>query len=282
MIVYRVTQAAGQVMKLTIAGYGTVGRYVEEVFGQRHDVAIYDEPKHIGDSADLVDTDFVFVCVPTPPLGDGRMDTCIVEEIVRRSAPRVAIVCESTLPVGGTDRIMRVYDKNVVYVPEYAGESAEHPFRNPANRDFVIYGGYEPAASAVRELFKTAYPASARHDIVPPVTAELVKLAENSFLAMKVAFCNELFDLCDRLDVPYEDVRALWAQDWRIGPSHTFVTEERGYGGKCLPKDIAALCLAGRDEGVPLEILEAVRRSNDRRRTGDASGLMPARATNGR
>ncbi|HLF79262.1 MAG TPA: hypothetical protein VJB57_17410 [Dehalococcoidia bacterium] len=262
-------------MKITIAGYGSIGRYVEEVFGARHEIAIYDAPLGLGSLQDLRDTDFVFICVPTPSLPNGACDTSAVEEVVELASPRLAIVCQSTVSIGTTERLARQSGKPLVFVPEYAGESADHPYRDPAKREFFVYGGYEPAASHVRDLFCTVYPAGALHSIIDPTTAEAVKYMENSFLALKVAFCNEVFDLCGRLGVDYEQARFLWTRDWRIGESHTLVTQERGFGGKCLPKDVAALCEVARDLGVPLEVMEAAQRSNDRVRS-NAANVLPA------
>jgi UDPglucose 6-dehydrogenase len=260
-------------MRITIAGYGAIGHYVESVFGRLHEVALYDPPLGLGSRSDLVDTDFVFVCVPTQPRDDGSCDTSIVEEVVRLAAPRVAIICESTVAVGATERLIEATGKPLVFVPEYAGEEPDHPFRDSRTRRFFIYGGYEPAVTRVRDLFAAAYPSEAGHFIVPPATAEMVKYMENAFLAMKVAFCNEFFDLCQGFGVDYEQARALWLQDWRIGESHTRVTPERGYGGKCLPKDVAAICATGRESGIPMEIMEAVQHANRRHRgAGSASG----------
>ena len=253
-------------MRITIAGYGSIGRYVESVFGARHEITPYDPPLGLGTHGDLVDTDFVFICVPTPPHEDGSCDTSAVEEVVRLASPRVAIVCESTVALGTTERLIRETGKPLVFVPEYAGESATHPFRDAAARRFLIYGGYEPLASQVRDLYAGVYPDDANHFIVPPTTAEMAKYMENAFLAAKVAFCNEFFDLCQSFNVDYAAVRRLWLQDWRIGESHTVVTPERGYAGKCLPKDVAAVCATGRESGMPMSIMEAVQQANQRHR----------------
>jgi UDPglucose 6-dehydrogenase len=263
-------------MQITIAGYGSVGHYVESVFGVRNRVVIYDPPLGLGSTDDLSDTDFVFICVPTLPREDGSCDTSLVEEVVRLANPRVAIVCESTVAVGTTEPLLRETGKPLVFVPEYAGEEASHPFRDAGARRFFIYGGYEPAASRVRDLYAEAYPEATSHSVVPPTTAEMVKYMENAFLALKVAYCNEIFDLCQGLGVDYEEARKLWLQDWRIGESHTVVTPERGYGGKCLPKDIAAICATGRELGIPMEIMEAVQHANLRHR---ASGEAPSGAS---
>ena len=252
-------------MKITIAGYGSVGSYVAGLFND-HELAIYDPPLGFGTIDDLSDTDFVIVCVPTAQLPSGDCDTSIVEEVVGLSDPRVAIVCHSTIAIGTTERIIAETGKRLVFMPEYAGESDDHPLRDPANRRFLIYGGYDPAASAVRKLYEEAYGPGLRHYRVPPTTAEIVKYMENAFLATKVAFCNEFFDLCETVGVDYEWVRLLWLQDDRINPSHTVVTAERGYGGQCLPKDTAAVSATARSLGSPMAILEAVQEANARHR----------------
>jgi UDPglucose 6-dehydrogenase len=224
-------------------------------------VTAYDPPLGLGCVDDLRDADFVFVCVPTPTLADGSTDLSAVEEVMRLSQPRVAVVCASTLPVGATDRLIAETGQDVVYVPEYAGESPAHPFRVKP-REFFIYGGYGHSAAAARDLYAEAFGPDAEHRIVAPKTAEMAKYMENAFLALKVAFSNELFDACTALDVPYEEARDLWVLDPRVGSSHTLVTAERGYGGKCIPKDVAAFCAQASAAGAPLSLLEAAARSN--------------------
>lgn len=265
-------------MRVTIAGYGSIGRYVEEVFRGRHEIAVYDPPLGLGRPEDLHDTDFVILCVPTPSLPSGECDVSIVEDLVATASPRRAIICHSTVAIGTTDRLLEAYGKPLVFVPEYAGESPDHPYRRPEARTFFIFGGYEPAASEARTLFQSAYGDRPRYFTVPPRVAECVKYMENAFLALKVAFCNEFYDLCRAAGVDYETVRELWLQDSRITPSHTVVTPERGYGGKCLPKDVAAVCATGRALGTPMEIMEAVQRANRRHRSAALAAPAGERA----
>src|SRR5688572_26143198 len=217
-------------MQITIAGFGSIGRYLAERFGAVHTVRPYDPPLGLGSDDCLRDADYVFVCVPTPTLADGTTDLSAVEHVVRLALPRRAVVCQSTLPVGATDRLIAINGRDVVYVPEYAGESPDHPLRQKI-RDFFIYGGYGKAAEAVRGLYQSVFTVEATHRIVAPRTAEMAKYMENAFLALKVAFSNELFDLCGAMGVPYDKARELWTADARIGTSHTLVTQERGYGG---------------------------------------------------
>jgi UDPglucose 6-dehydrogenase len=264
-------------MRITIAGYGSIGHYLAGVFGSQHEIVLYDPPRGFGSPGDLVDTDFVFICVPTPPRDDGSADISIVEDVVSRARPSVAVVCESTVPIGTTDRLIERYAAPLVFVPEYAGESADHPFRDTSQRHFLIYGGYGEVVERVRDLYAGVYPASTRHFITTPATAEMAKYMENAFLALKVAFCNEFFDLCGAAGVDFKAARELWLQDWRIGSSHTVVTAQRGYGGKCLPKDVAAVIATGRELGAPMQIMETVQSANARHR---AAGSAPALAAN--
>lgn len=271
------TDGAGP--RITIAGYGSVGRYVEQLFSG-FDLRRYDPPLGMGSASDLRDTDFVIVCVPTPAGPGGRCDTSIVEEVVALADPRRAIVCHSTVRIGTTARLAAERGKPVVFVPEYAGEAAEHPLRDPANRSFLIYGGDPDAVAAVRELYTAAYAPrrpDLRHHETTSTVAEVVKYMENAFLATKVAFCNDFYDLCSALGVDYEEVRTLWLEDDRIHPSHTHVTPERGYGGQCLPKDIAAVCERAQELGVPMAVLDGVRRANEgHRRRGEAVAAAAA------
>jgi UDPglucose 6-dehydrogenase len=85
---------------------------------------------------------------------------------------------------------------------------------------------------------------------------------ENCFLATKVAFVNQFFDIASAFDVDYLELRKLWLADPRVGESHTSVTEERGFRGRCLPKDISAM-ISGMQAHGGAPLLEAVRSYND-------------------
>ena len=253
-------------MKVTIAGYGSIGQFAARTLGRAHEIAAYDPPKGLGREEDLFDTDIVVIAVPTPSLPDGSCDTRLVEETVAKASPRRAIVCHSTVSIGTMDRLIQTYRKPLVYVPEYAGESEGHLYRNVENRTFFFLGGYAPATEAVREMLAEAYGPDTRTFVQPPTVVETVKYMENAFLALKVGFCNSFYDLCQGLGIEYEAVRELWLQDSRVGESHTLVTEERGYGGKCLPKDVAAVCATARGSGTPLDLLETLQEVNTRQR----------------
>jgi len=96
---------------------------------------------------------------------------------------------------------------------------------------------------------------------------------ENAFLALKVTFCNEFFDIASVLGVDYNELRELWLQDPRIGRSHTLVfPEDRGYGGKCLPKDVSALIQSATAHAYEPSLLTAMVETNARFRTPRQKG----------
>jgi UDP-glucose 6-dehydrogenase len=90
----------------------------------------------------------------------------------------------------------------------------------------------------------------------------MVKYMINNWLATKITFCNEMAAICDSMDIHWPRVREAWLGDNRVGRSHT--TVDNGYGGKCLPKDLAAMIAAARSHGYVPELLEQVRASNDK------------------
>ncbi len=94
----------------------------------------------------------------------------------------------------------------------------------------------------------------------------MAKYAANSFLAVKVSYANEVFDLCERMKIDYAHVRDIVAADARIGGSHMDVLDSgyRGYGGKCLPKDSKSLLDLARAMGIDMEVLRAADRTNAR------------------
>ena len=94
-------------LRVTIAGYGSIGRYVEKVLEQVCDTSLYDPPMGLGSEEDLRDCDFVFICVPTPSTSEGACDVGLVEQVVNLASPRVAVVCHSTVAIGTPERLIR-------------------------------------------------------------------------------------------------------------------------------------------------------------------------------
>jgi UDPglucose 6-dehydrogenase len=229
----------------------------------------YDPPLGIGDRAQVNACTYAFVAVPTPTTSSGALDAALVVESVEWIEADY-IILRSTVPMGTTDHLRESTAKRVVFQPEYGpAETPDHPFNNLRNVRWVILGGAREDTIAVADLYKTAFNSEISIHQTDARTAELAKFMENSFLATKVTFCNEFYDIAQRLGVDYNELRELWLADPRIGRSHTFVFPDgRGFAGRCLPKDVRGIIHDARTAGATPELLEAVLSTNDRIRAG--------------
>jgi len=216
-------------------------------------------------------SDVLFVCVNTPQREDGSADMCYVEGTSRSIAENLnsykLIVEKSTVPIQTSmwiKRTISLYKKgdadfDVASNPEFLREgSAVHDFMHP---DRVIIGVESDRA---RDILVKIY---AKYDdkiLVTNIdTAELIKHASNSFLAMKISYINLMSELCEKTDANVELVAKGMGLDPRIGP--LFLRAGLGYGGSCFPKDVRALIKIGEDLGVDLTLLKEVDRINRER-----------------
>lgn len=259
--------------KIAIIGHGVVGRGMEKLFKKRFDVKVYDKLTQ-PDKSIVEGCDLAVVCVPTNQLPDGSADTSNVEEVVSwLDAPLILI--KSTIPPTTTDKLVSKYGKNVCFSPEYMGESKYFtPFwkypdpENAESHSFVIIGGEK--ASEIMSFFTKVMSVDTFYSITTAVEAELTKYMENSFFATKVAFCNEFYDIAKSFGVDYKKLRENWLLDPRINRNHTLVfDDDRGFGGKCLPKDTNAIIKASESVGFEPILLKAVLESNEKARSSN-------------
>jgi len=241
-------------MRIGIVGHGVVGSAMARCFRRqpKHEVVIYDKFRFpydgINQRSAVNCCDLVFVCVPTPTAGGGfSCDVSAVEECVEWIEPPICL--RSTVVPGTVDRLTLKTGKSISFSPEYLGEAQNHPWHEEGACGFLIVGG--PSASC--DLLVSAYSEmpdlALRYFRTTARTAELCKYMENCFLATKVAFVNQFYDIAAAFDVDFGELRDLWLADPRVGPSHSAVTEERGFRGRCLPKDLAAMIAVMRLKG---------------------------------
>ncbi len=230
------------------------------------------EKGRLGFSSDLSGTireaDVVFVCVGTPPQEDGSADMCQIEEVSRQIAENLnrykLVVEKSTVPVKTSfwiKRTMSLYRKSDVEFdiasnPEFLREgSAVSDFLNP---DRIIIGVETERA---RDILLGIYEKFKDRIVVTNIdTAELIKHASNSFLAVKISYINLISNICDKTEANVEQVAAGMGLDPRIGSR--FLKAGVGYGGSCFPKDIRALVKIGEDLGVDMSLLKEADRIN--------------------
>jgi len=205
------------------------------------------------------DAEFVFLCVPTPQGPNGRADISIVERVANEIGPHLAseaiVVNKSTVPVGSTHIVERALgrpDVRVVSNPEFLREgSAVQDFLHP---DRIVIGA-DDEASAIRlsALYLTL---GAPVVVTDPASAETIKYASNAFLATKLSFINAVAALCEAVGADVRQVALGMGHDPRVGAS--FLKPGPGWGGSCLPKDVAALIGLAEDAGYDFALLKGV------------------------
>ena len=257
-------------MKVGIVGQGFVGSAVREGLKDYFTVETYDIAKDSTvESLEAVSafSDVLFVCLPTPMKKDGSCHVGIVESVLKDLDEinlAKTIVVKSTIPPGTTAKWNTMFQNiEIVFNPEFLTEAnAINDFKNQ-NR--IIIGGPKKAASKIRRIFVKAFP-KVKIIKTDSTYAEMVKYVTNSFLATKVSFANEMFEICKGLDIDYDKVIEYAMHDDRLGYSHWSVPGpdgDFGYGGHCFPKDVKALIEVANNLGLSPTILEATNEKNN-------------------
>jgi UDPglucose 6-dehydrogenase len=238
------------------------------------------------DLASAVDgADAVFIAVGTPSRrGDGHADLSYVfaaaEEVAAALTDYAVVVTKSTVPVGTGRQVADILRRkrpdgnfDIASNPEFLREgSAIQDFMRP---DRVVIGAEtERAQSVLRELYRPLSLIERPILFTSLETAELIKYAANGFLATKIAFINEIADLCEKVGADVQDVARGIGLDGRIG--RLFLHAGPGFGGSCFPKDCRALVKTAQDAGAPLAIVDAVVAGNERRKTKMAERIVHA------
>lgn len=241
-----------------IVGYGIVGHNLaKEIDKLKPD--IYDKFKLNFNTKREIKYDFCFICVDTPY--KHKENVCDIEQIKNALIENEAdvYIIKSTILPQTTENLIRETGKNIIFSPEYYG-GTQHC--NNFEFDFTILGGEKNNCYKVQQLLQEVYDARHTFRITDSTTAELVKYMENSFLATKVAFCLQFYEVCKQLNISYEELRELFILDPRINPSHTFVYDEHPYyKSHCLNKDVPAIA-----ETYNMELLKAVINFNNNER----------------
>lgn len=246
-------------MKIGIIGVGHVGTAMSLLF---KDALLYDKYKNIGSMEEINTCDAAFVCVPTPLAEDGSCDTSAVEEVIQ-DCHCPLLILRSTVRIGFTREMVKKYNRRIVFQPEYYGETVAHPFANLSDRSWLSFGGDQESIDMAIRVYQTVINSNVRIFQADSDTVEMAKYMENAYLATKVIFCNEMFDICKKFGISYNKAREIWIADPRIGSSHTFIYEDnRGFGGSCLPKDTSSLAKQAKEAGVDATLLNAVIQKN--------------------
>lgn len=249
---------------VSVVAGGTVGSAVAAYYSG---VKIYDKYKEVDKIEEVAKADYIFVAPPTP-YKDGldltEMDDAIAQLVKHLQHPeRQVVILKSTILPGTTDSYQKKYPNvNFVFNPEFLTESvAIEDFAGPDKQIVGYTGKTEGVADQVLEIL----PPAPYSRVVPAKSAEMAKYAINSYYAFKVIFGNSLFDFAEKVGANYDKVREALVGDKRIIDSHFDVWHGgfRGYGGKCLPKDVSTLVWFGKNNGVDVRFLEQIEKINN-------------------
>lgn len=244
---------------ILICGYGIVGKHIKDIFywADVYDIQFKNEiPNKI--------YDFAFICVPTPTKENNEADISAVKDVIDRVRANIYII-KSTIPPNTTEQLKKEFNKRIVFSPEYQGNT-QHTLNKES---FVIVGGDKEDTNEVIQLYQYVYNGELKTYQTTSLLAEITKYMENSYLAMKVVFCNEFYRICKAFNVNYTELRELFVADPRINKSHTFVYERYPYyDSKCFNKDIPAFVECCKQNGCNADFIKAIIETNNKFKNG--------------
>lgn len=250
-------------MKIAILGLGIVGSAQKRRFESKHEIVTYDPrfdkryPRRQIDKCDAA-----IVCVGTPQSPGGEADISGVLEAVERLPGWMPCLIRSTVPPGTTDKLAKARNGFTAFCPEYMHEREGGSWKESADVPWIVLGGDFQSACFFRRLFADDERELGVH-LTTAKVAELSKYVGNTFNAVKVTYVNECAAIADRLGIDWESVAAAWRSDPRIDETYTHMDGfPPGFGGRCLPKDLAALIEIGRSAGYEPGLLLQLRDSN--------------------
>lgn len=273
-------------MMIGVIGQGFVGSAIREGLKDFYPIMTYDiDPDKCTSTHRAVckNSDIIFVCLPTPMRKSGECDTRILEEAIvridnecRELDEKPTIVIKSTVPPGTTKRVNALVNLDVCFSPEFLTEA--NSFNDFRNQTRIIVGG--TGARKVKQMFRRPFP-KIPIVITKSQTAEMVKYFINCFLASKVTFANQMYDVCNAAGIDYDKVSEYALLDARLGRSHFAVPGpdgDRGFGGHCFPKDLSALIYVGKENNANISFLDQIKESNRYYRTNKDWLAMKGRA----
>lgn len=258
-------------MKIGVVGIGVVGGAVLTSFQLKmeneHTIVGYDKYRSFDPISEIFDTDVVFLCLPTPY--DKSLETYDISStheilgVLSEHRYQGIVVIKSTVVPTTCQKLSDQYGLAIIHNPEFL--TAKTAFDDFHNQNHIVIG---PTSNSPRksvdtlvELFSRYYPEATISICDNAEESESMKIFCNSFYAAKIQFFNELYLLCRKLGIDFNNVRSMMLKNNWINPMHTLVPGSDGqlsYGGACFPKDTSALLSFMKEEDVDHAVLGAV------------------------
>jgi UDPglucose 6-dehydrogenase len=243
-----------------IIGNGFVGNAVHQNLKDKVSCKVYDVDANRSPNTldEVLEQEFIFVCLPTPMKSSGECDLSILNSFFDTLPDLIngTFIIKSTVPVGTTKNFSERY--NVIHNPEFlTARNAVDDFKNSERN---VVGGKKELCEKFVKFFENLFP-HIPSIITTSDESESIKYFSNTFLALKVAYFNKMYDFCEKLGMNYSVVCSGVTADSRIGKSHSKVPGidgDRGFGGTCFPKDLNSLIVQMEGVGLDTDMLRSV------------------------
>ena len=252
-------------MNIIIAGYGFVGKAVANTIEEKNTIHIVDPAYTTAKIEHFPYAEGIIICVGTPSTDIGDCDVSQIYNVMSEVPIHVPVLIKCTARPDYLEQLLKDFkNHSVCYSPEFLrAATAEEDF---ANQKYMVIGGDDPDGFW-QTLFTESLPNCKMYFNTSIVEASTIKYAVNCFLSTKVAFFNQLYDICQANGSEYSLVRQVLTHDLRIGNSHMLVPGpdmSRGFGGACFPKDTKAFIHYANDLNKPITVLEEVVKYNEK------------------
>tara|TARA_B100001287_G_scaffold266679_1_gene260883 strand:+ start:1967 stop:2752 length:786 start_codon:yes stop_codon:yes gene_type:complete len=252
---------------IVIAGYGSVGQAHEKLLNNFDYMTQIVDPEYyrilgqkktfLGRVSDY-NPESIIICVSTPEDYDGACNMINVFDVLSQTDKNVPVLIKSTISIDGWVNLKEKFPQHkITFSPEYLrSETATKDLEDCEN---ISLGGDDIAYWT--EVFNNC---GKNVTISEPEELIVAKIFRNAFLATKVSFFNQIFDYCKKENINFQKVSNEIGEDPRIGHSHTKVSEERGFGGHCFPKDTNAILKSADKVGIDLNIIRSAVEYNNK------------------
>jgi len=249
--------------KIIIAGYGFVGKAVANAIDQTNTVYLVDPKISEQTVKDYPLAEGVIICVGTPSTETGECDVNQIYQVMEQVPETMPVLIKCTVRPDYLEKLLTDFPKHtIIYSPEFLRAATAN--KDFAESKYMVVGGEDPEGFW-QTLFQESLANCKLFFNVSITEASMIKYATNCFLSVKVAFFNQLYDLCEKNSAEYSLVRQVLTHDERIGNSHMMVPGpdmSRGFGGACFPKDTNAFIHYCDRQGISHTLVESAVKYN--------------------
>lgn len=251
-------------MRIGVIGLGIIGKTLFDwLKKEKYKVYGYDKFKNIGSLEEIDKADIVFLCLPTPYNSKTGYNLSALEENIKYFKESKIFVIRSTVLPGTTEYFQKKYQKHkFLHNPEFLRE--KYPYEDFIDPALQLIGYVNKNDKNLAKKILNLLPKASYAKVVEAKSSELAKMAINNFLAIKVIFANQIYDLAEKMKINYNEVREILENEPRLGKTHFQVFYEgyRGFGGKCLPKEVSSLITLFKKLKLKPELLEIAEKIN--------------------